>query len=174
MAYSSLKILSKLCSFTRTVFFISHILIICNNIMVLIWISDLLEFLQMMANLEVKEGKVNNHTRIAKINTNNDTCILERLPDTESRCALLGNIFCSQGEPGKVSTANSSHSYRRVVWNVLGSIYRVATNANDSSIISSHLLWIKRYMSLLWVKSCGAWISCIYFWRLKKPRFEKW
>ncbi|KAJ9584126.1 hypothetical protein L9F63_021535 [Diploptera punctata] len=57
---------------------------------------------EMMANLEVKDGKVNNHTRISKVNTKDDSCILERLPDTESRCALLANIFCSEGKPGKV------------------------------------------------------------------------
>lgn len=57
---------------------------------------------EMMVNLEVKNGKANNHTRIAKINTKDDSCILERLPDTETRCALLANIFCSEGKPVKV------------------------------------------------------------------------
>ncbi|KDR15774.1 ester hydrolase C11orf54 homolog [Zootermopsis nevadensis] len=57
---------------------------------------------EMMVNLEVKGGKVNNHTRISKINIKDGSCILERLPDTETRCALLANIFCSEGKPGKV------------------------------------------------------------------------
>jgi hypothetical protein len=57
----------------------------------------------MMVNLEVKEGKVNNHTRISKVNTKDGSCILEHLPDTETRCALLANIFCSEGKPGKVN-----------------------------------------------------------------------
>lgn len=57
---------------------------------------------EMMVNLEVKGGKANNHTRIAKVNTKDGSCILERLPDSETRCALLANIFCSEGKPGKV------------------------------------------------------------------------
>lgn len=58
----------------------------------------------MMINLEVNGGKVNNHTRISKVNTKDGSCILERLPNTETRCALLANIFCSEGKPGKVSS----------------------------------------------------------------------
>jgi hypothetical protein len=56
----------------------------------------------MMINLEVKGGEVNNHTRISKVNTVDGSCVLERLPDTETRGALLANIFCSEGKPGKV------------------------------------------------------------------------
>lgn len=57
---------------------------------------------EMMINLEVKGGDVNNHTRISKVNTVDGSCVLERLPDTETRCAVLANIFCSEGKPGKV------------------------------------------------------------------------
>lgn len=57
---------------------------------------------EMMVNLEVKGGNANNHTRISKVNTKDGSCILERLPDSETRCALLANIFCSEGKPGKV------------------------------------------------------------------------
>lgn len=57
---------------------------------------------EMMINLEVKGGEVNNHTRISKVNTVDGSCVLERLPDTETRCAVLANIFCSEGKPGKV------------------------------------------------------------------------
>ncbi|PNF39100.1 Ester hydrolase C11orf54-like protein [Cryptotermes secundus] len=57
---------------------------------------------EMIINLEVNGGKVNNHTRISKVDTKDGSCILERLPDTETRCALLANIFCSEGKPGKV------------------------------------------------------------------------
>nr|CAD7415869.1 unnamed protein product [Timema poppensis] len=56
----------------------------------------------MMVNAEVKQGAVNNHTRISKVNTQDGSCILERLPNDESRCALLANLFCSEGKPGKV------------------------------------------------------------------------
>lgn len=57
----------------------------------------------MMVNLELNGKNVNNHSRIAKINKENNECILERLPNTESRTALLNNIFASNGLPGKVS-----------------------------------------------------------------------
>lgn len=58
----------------------------------------------MMVNLQVNGGKVNNHTRISKVNIEDGSCVLERLPDTETRCALLANIFCSEGKPGKVGS----------------------------------------------------------------------
>lgn len=58
--------------------------------------------LQMMANLEIKEGKVNNQTRIAKVDPTTGKCKLEILPNTECRHAVLSNLYCSQGEPGKV------------------------------------------------------------------------
>jgi hypothetical protein len=58
----------------------------------------------MIVNLEVNGGKVSNHTRISKVNTKDGSCILDRLPDTETRCALLANIFCSEGKSGKVSS----------------------------------------------------------------------
>nr|CAD7571519.1 unnamed protein product [Timema californicum] len=58
--------------------------------------------LPMMVNAEVKQGAVNSHTRISKVNTQDGSCILERLPNDESRCALLANLFCSEGKPGKV------------------------------------------------------------------------
>ncbi|KAK7864774.1 hypothetical protein R5R35_012270 [Gryllus longicercus] len=57
---------------------------------------------EMMANLSVSGNDVDNHTRIAKINTNDDSCILEILPNTETRIALLANLFLSEGKPGKV------------------------------------------------------------------------
>jgi hypothetical protein len=38
------------------------------------------------------------------VNAKDGSCILDRLPDTETRCALLANIFCSEGKPGKVSS----------------------------------------------------------------------
>ncbi|XP_066997889.1 ester hydrolase C11orf54 homolog isoform X1 [Anabrus simplex] len=57
---------------------------------------------EMMVNAEVIGNKVNNHTRIAKVNVADDSCILETLPDTESRFALLANLFCCEGKSGKV------------------------------------------------------------------------
>nr|CAD7588373.1 unnamed protein product [Timema genevievae] len=57
---------------------------------------------EMMVNAEVKQGTVNSHTRISKVNTQDGSCILERLPNDESRCALLANLFCCEGKPGKV------------------------------------------------------------------------
>lgn len=55
-----------------------------------------------MANFAVDGDKVDNHSRIAKVNTKEKGCILETLPDAESRHALLGNLFCCEGKPGKV------------------------------------------------------------------------
>ncbi|CAG2054290.1 unnamed protein product [Timema podura] len=59
---------------------------------------------EMMVNAEVKQGTVNSHTRISKVNTQDGSCILERLPNDESRCALLANLFCCEGKPGKVGS----------------------------------------------------------------------
>ena len=62
-----------------------------------------------MVNLELNGKNVNNHSRIAKINKENNECILERLPNTESRTALLNNIFASDGLTGKVSFILFNH-----------------------------------------------------------------
>ncbi|XP_049805643.1 ester hydrolase C11orf54 homolog [Schistocerca nitens] len=57
---------------------------------------------EMMANMELENGKINNQTRISKVSQEDDSCILEILPNSETRCALLANLFCCEGKPGKV------------------------------------------------------------------------
>lgn len=42
------------------------------------------------------------HTRISKVNLVDGSPIQEVLPNTESRFALLANLFVSEGKPGKV------------------------------------------------------------------------
>lgn len=45
---------------------------------------------------------VDQHSRISKVNLVDESPIQELLPNTESRIALLANLFFSQGKPGKV------------------------------------------------------------------------
>ncbi|KAK9881792.1 hypothetical protein WA026_017308 [Henosepilachna vigintioctopunctata] len=54
-------------------------------------------------NLVIENGNVQQQTRIAKVDQQrNETCKQEVLPNSESRIALLGNLFLSEGKPGKV------------------------------------------------------------------------
>lgn len=53
-------------------------------------------------NLNIENGKVDQHTRISKVDSEDKGAILEILPNTESRIALLGNLFFSDGKPCKV------------------------------------------------------------------------
>lgn len=60
-----------------------------------------------MVNLSVINGEVNQQSRIASIDPigalkGEGKCKLEILPPTETRCALLANLFMSQGKQGKV------------------------------------------------------------------------
>ncbi|XP_063229985.1 ester hydrolase C11orf54 homolog [Bacillus rossius redtenbacheri] len=57
---------------------------------------------EMMVNMEVAAGRVSNHTRIARVDPGDGSCVQEVLPDSETRCALLANLFCAQGTPGQV------------------------------------------------------------------------
>lgn len=52
--------------------------------------------------MNVANGQVDQKTRISKVSQLDGSPIQEILPNTESRFALLANIFVSQGEPGKV------------------------------------------------------------------------
>ncbi|CAB3377535.1 Hypothetical predicted protein [Cloeon dipterum] len=58
---------------------------------------------EMIANLLV-ENKVAtvNKTWTARVNTTDGSCIAEQVPAAESRNALLGNFYCSEGNPGQV------------------------------------------------------------------------
>jgi len=55
-----------------------------------------------MINMNINNGTVNQQTRIAKVNTKDNSVIQEQLPNSETRFALLGNLFLSEGKPGKV------------------------------------------------------------------------
>lgn len=55
-----------------------------------------------MANLAIDGDKIDNQSRMAKVNPKDDGCVLQVLPNDETRHALLGNLFCSEGKPGKV------------------------------------------------------------------------
>lgn len=57
---------------------------------------------ELMANLAIDGDKIDNQSRMAKVNTKDSGCILQILPNDETRHALLGNLFCSEGKPGKV------------------------------------------------------------------------
>lgn len=47
-------------------------------------------------------GDVHNSSYTAKVHGPNEDCVLEKVPPTETRSALLLNLFLSQGQPGKV------------------------------------------------------------------------
>lgn len=45
---------------------------------------------------------VDNQTHIAHVSKDRQTCRLEKLPSTETRCALLANVYYTEGKPGPV------------------------------------------------------------------------
>ncbi|KAG5884655.1 hypothetical protein JTB14_005399 [Gonioctena quinquepunctata] len=53
-------------------------------------------------NLKIANGIVDQQTRISKVDKDDDKSIQEILPNNETRLALLGNLFVSEGKPGKV------------------------------------------------------------------------
>lgn len=58
----------------------------------------------MIVNLEVSGGEpVKNETWIAHIVGEDEHCCTEQVPKQETRSALLGNLYCSEGLPGKVT-----------------------------------------------------------------------
>lgn len=48
------------------------------------------------------DGTVKNNTHIATVNMENGSCVLGTVPNDETRCALLGNLFLSEGKEGSV------------------------------------------------------------------------
>lgn len=50
----------------------------------------------------VKISSVQNGGRLVRIDNEKEEPIVEKVPDTESRLPLLGNIFLSEGQSGKV------------------------------------------------------------------------
>ncbi|XP_001651535.2 ester hydrolase C11orf54 homolog isoform X1 [Aedes aegypti] len=56
-----------------------------------------------MFNLKVHaNGHVLSESHLARVTPDRKKVLLEKIPNTETRCALLGNIFLSEGKPGKV------------------------------------------------------------------------
>ncbi|XP_018574995.1 ester hydrolase C11orf54 homolog isoform X2 [Anoplophora glabripennis] len=53
-------------------------------------------------NLNIVNGSVEQHSRISKVDQNDENSIQEILPNSESRIALLANLLFSEGKPGKV------------------------------------------------------------------------
>lgn len=55
-----------------------------------------------MYNLKVRsDGTTKSGSHLARVDANKK-CVLEKIPDDETKFALLGNIFLSEGQPGKV------------------------------------------------------------------------
>jgi len=50
------------------------------------------------------EGNYQNGSYTAKVAGPNEDCVLEKIPETEARCALLLNLFVCRGEPGEILT----------------------------------------------------------------------
>ncbi|XP_048261874.1 ester hydrolase C11orf54 homolog isoform X2 [Bombus affinis] len=55
---------------------------------------------ELIMNLTVSPSSVKNGTRISSVNTTNGNCVLQTLPNTETRLALLANLFVIGGKPG--------------------------------------------------------------------------
>lgn len=55
--------------------------------------------------MTIKNGTVDNQTRISKVIPRTGASVQETLPNTETRCALLANLLCCEGKPGQVKLA---------------------------------------------------------------------
>lgn len=66
-------------------------------------------FEQGILNLKVtSDGSVISESHIAHV-TADGKCALSKLPNTETRCALLANLFYAEGKPGKVIRVHCKH-----------------------------------------------------------------
>ena len=57
---------------------------------------------ELIMNMKVSPSGVENETRIASVDTKSGDCVLQNLPNKETRLALLANLFVSEGKPGQV------------------------------------------------------------------------
>lgn len=57
---------------------------------------------ELIMNLVNSSSNVTNGTRISSVDKTNGNCVLQTLPNEETRCALLANLFVSEGKSGKV------------------------------------------------------------------------
>ncbi|XP_076638189.1 ester hydrolase C11orf54 homolog [Colletes latitarsis] len=57
---------------------------------------------ELIMNMVISSSGVKNETRISFVDQTNGHCILQTLPNNETRLALLANLFVSEGKPGPV------------------------------------------------------------------------
>lgn len=69
-------------------------------------------------NFSVSGGRVQSESHLAKVDADLQ-CQLQKIPDTETRIAVLGNIFLSEGKPGKVRGFFQSFDYVTQIVNYL-------------------------------------------------------
>lgn len=50
------------------------------------------------------DGSLINETHIARVTPGDESCATVKVPQTETKCALLANLYLSEGQKGKVST----------------------------------------------------------------------
>lgn len=53
-----------------------------------------------------KDGTVISESHLAKVTGIDEHCELQKIPNTETKCALLANLFLSEGKPGQVLRVN--------------------------------------------------------------------
>lgn len=59
--------------------------------------------MQGIYNLKINADKtVTNESHVARVVPGDERCELSKLPNTETRCALLANLFLSEAKPGQV------------------------------------------------------------------------
>lgn len=71
--------------------------------------QNCLSFFQGIINLSIRDGVLDQGTRIVSVEPigaakGKSSYLQRRLPNTETRTALLGNYLLSEGKPGKVHT----------------------------------------------------------------------
>lgn len=55
-------------------------------------------------NLKInKDGSLENETHIARVTPGDESCMQMKVPHAETKCALLANLYLSEGQKGKVS-----------------------------------------------------------------------
>lgn len=64
-------------------------------------------FAQGIYNLKIKQDNtVINESHIARVTTGDELCELSKVPHQETKCALLANLYLSEGKPGRVLRVN--------------------------------------------------------------------
>jgi len=58
-------------------------------------------------NLKInQDGTVISESHLARVTAGDEQCELQKIPNTETKCALLANLFLSEGKPGQVLRVN--------------------------------------------------------------------